>query len=484
MDNRDELNNFLRKKLNQLDTGKDGWDKPNPTIWSSTKEALAHKKQRTILLPNKKWAIAASFAFFSLISYACYLQIQYVKYQKLQAEYVQLEDRYNNQQEQLNNIQVNKEASTLTKDSTAFNPSQGIEPKETTKPLITEPPSIPPDKKLAESSPTEPIKNNQVIINQNNESIENTSTLELRNSNREQRNTEFIAELEITTLDKQQENHSQLFLPKQIHVKRKKGSRLPDVKFGLDHTFGDRSFPEFKDYPYSIYEEEGVYHSTVFEQQTFGASFSVALSDRIWINTGYRKGTLGGEVNNEWSLLLDEDDFNSATNGSELLEFEYANSGPLGNYSGIIIFETEGMQDFQEQQLAFAELTEVLSYKIIQIPVQLEYLYPIKNLKLGTMIGYQWNQVSLESYDVYSELYSLDQDFAIKETNFLLDSEDNVFKSQFSNIQLGLGVHYDLGKHLNLSARLILENSSNAIRSLEQKEQVNRMYSVGITYTL
>ena len=142
MDNRDELNNFLRNKLNQLDTGKDGWDKPNASIWSATKEALAHKKQRTILLPNKKWAIAASFAFFSLISYACYLQIQYVKYQKLQAEYVQLEDRYNNQQEQLNNIQVNKEASPLIKDSTAFNPSQGIEPKETTKPLITEPPSI------------------------------------------------------------------------------------------------------------------------------------------------------------------------------------------------------------------------------------------------------------------------------------------------------------------------------------------------------
>ena len=100
------------------------------------------------------------------------------------------------------------------------------------------------------------------------------------------------------------------------------------------------------------------------------------------------------------------------------------------------------------------------------------------------MIGYQWNQVSLESYEVYSELYSLDQDFAVKETNLLLDSEDNVFKSQFSNIQLGLGVHYELGNHLNLSAQLILENSSNAIRPLELKEQVNRMYSIGITYTL
>lgn len=484
MDNRDELNNFLRKKLNQLDTKKGGWDKPNPSIWSATKETLPHKKQRTILLPNKKWVIAASFAFFSLISYACYLQIQYVKYQKLQAEYVQLEDRYNDQQEQLNKVQAKNEASPLPKDSIALNLTQGIESTEMTKPLITEPPSIPPDRKFVENKSTEPIKNNQVIINQNKESIENTSTLETRHSNREQRNTEFIAGLEINSLNRQQENHSQLFLPKQIHVKRKKGSGLPDIKFGLNHTFGNRTFPAFKDYPYSIYEEEGVYDSTVFEQQTYGFSFSVALSDRIWFNTGYRKGTLGGEVINDWSLQLDEDDFNSDPNDSNLLEFEYANSGQLGNYSGIIIFETEGMQDFQEQQLAFAELTEVLSYKIIQIPLQLEYLYPIKDLKLGAMIGYQWNQVSLDSYDVYPGLYSLDQEFAVKETNFLLDSEDNVFKSQFSNFQLGLGVHYDLGKHLNLSAQLILENSSNSIRPLELKEQVNRIYSIGITYTL
>ena len=35
-ENRHELNNFLRKKLNQMDDSSSNWDQPNPEIWQDT----------------------------------------------------------------------------------------------------------------------------------------------------------------------------------------------------------------------------------------------------------------------------------------------------------------------------------------------------------------------------------------------------------------------------------------------------------------
>ncbi len=60
-ENRHELNNFLRKKLNQMDDSSSNWDQPNPEIWQDTKALLRKGKAKVWYLPNKKWAIGCKF---------------------------------------------------------------------------------------------------------------------------------------------------------------------------------------------------------------------------------------------------------------------------------------------------------------------------------------------------------------------------------------------------------------------------------------
>ena len=463
-ENRHELNNFLRKKLNQMDDSSSNWDQPNPEIWQDTKALLRKGKAKIWYLPNKKWAMAASFALLALVSYACFLQIRVFRLQQLKQEHIVIQDQLKQTKDQLDTAlldlsQVKNELIQIQRMHT----NELVVPIESDAEQVPIPPSStinPPDIRPIQTSSTITSTLHQKILPID---IKNTLEQESVTTNQldyfKRISLPPIPTLDWSLLEQDYQpiiiNNESNLVQNTIQVKR---FNWPDFKIEMMHKRGEHALIRETSINYTDNEDILDIEPLLFNQSSYGLLGSVSISDRLTLNTGLNIGQVGGDWNDDWELLVGEDDIYEDLNGNELFDIEHIHGSRWNLLYNQFTYQNIGGHDTDEDQFFLFDLYETYQFKTVQIPVQLEYYYPINNLKLSGLLGYQWNRITLEDYFAEPDLLHFGHDWNLNASELLVEEEEAYMGTSYSNIQVGLGLHIDLTNHWGLSTRLLFEN--------------------------
>ncbi len=489
-ENRHELNNFLRKKLNQIDDTSSKWDQPNPEIWQDTKALLRKGKAKVWYLPNKKWAMAASFALFALVSYACFLQIRVFNLQQLEQEHFVIQNQLKQTKEQLDTALID-----LSQVKNELIQIQKVQAEKLTVPIESDaeqvpiPPSSninPPEIELIQSTSTITSTSKQKVL-----PIDIKNTLKQESVITNQINhSKGIVLPPIPTLDWSliQQDYQPIIIKDEpslvqniIQVKR---FNCPDFKIELIHKRGEHELIRETFINYTENEDILDIDPLLFKQSSYGLLGSVSISDRLTVNTGINIGQIGGDWNDDWELLVGEDDIYEDLNGNELFDIEHIHGSRWSLLFNQFTYQNIGGHDTDEDQFFLFDLYETYQFKTVQIPVQLEYYYPINNLKLSGLLGYQWNRITLEDYYAEPDLLHFGQDWNLNTSELLIEEEEAYLGTSYSNIQVGLGLHIGLTKHWGLSTRLLFENQDVYDTFNLGLDTWNQSIQFGLYYTL
>lgn len=484
-DNKNNLEDFFKKRINDFDNSNDGWDLPDESAWVNAQVHFPNA------LSKKTWnwklgaLIFLTIALVSAGGYIFYLKTNLTeKSDEIDIVKNELENKNNTittlekevfkvkselQKEKLNTQIAN---TSLTQEKqitiqTILNQKRTIQNMQNEKNVLYE-------EKYSPESNLVPKK--EVKFSQKNNS--NLNTLGLK-SNEILENAIPIAvsfsaiqnNFPVQKLDIKSEY--KVLIPKQKKRKRK-------LEVGVSYTSLNFEIPIAYDFE-KLEKEDFGKKSEYFSSHFKGGKFHLAyeIQPNLWITTGLRRTTGGFKKSFTDKLIYDKSGEFIDDEGKTINEFDITTQTGFSDGGSSIDFEIPDGTTINNGDFLITEWYYSQEYKFTQIPIGVNYFFGKNKFKFFLTGGLGWNKISLGESFVEAQLT---YDNEVLPINGNEENKKEEVSSQFINGFLGAGLNYRLTSNWNIRTSFSLEKNFLQKSEIYGSTSFIKAFDLGLYY--
>ena len=490
-DDKNNLENFFKNRINDFDESNDGWDLPDENAWGN---AQVHFPSR----PLKKtldWKLGAlillAFAMIGAGSYIYFLKKDLAKKStELELTTLGLEN-YNSIITNLEKeIEVAKDALNKEKNNTQNAISSLTQQQQQQQQQQISTQTIFNQKKTIQVLQIEKQKLRQeLILTQVN--------LDDKNESDYLSNEIFVPEFPTKEPNEFLENNMPIassFLKlendfpklkldiksefKVIFPKQKK--RRSQFEVGINYTSMSFEIPWIYDFK-KLEKEDFGKKDWSFPLKFTGGEFHLAynIRPRFWITTGLRRTTGGFEKSFSDKLIYDKSGEYLDDEGKTINEFDITTQSGFGDAGSTINFEIPNGTPIDDGDFLETKWNYSQQYKFTHIPIGVNYFMGKNKFQWFFKGGFGWNKVSFGEYFVEAELSYDNEIFPIKENK---SSQENKVSSQFINGFGGTGLNYKLTPNWNIRTSFTLEKNFVQKNKILTSNSLSKIFDIGVNF--
>lgn len=497
-DNRDDMKEFFRKKLNQQGEGSDGWDIPSPRAFDNAMLKLGLSDTNPQRQIYHKLAYACLPALFFFAAYSVYLNIQLHSFKsgsnsistqeetnkqesikKLETEIATLKNDLQRAEESIEVCHSNKRTSTpVNEQIMSLHNIDAIQSKNLAATILASPPLYNPP--VAAKSQSAQASNMQggSISEETHKRKSNTIPLDLS-----------LVPLLVSDIPAlpQKINRSFTFT-EPVFIKGTKLKKRKGFDYLLGMEYGHSRLKEVFETEIIHTEEESEIDidEVQISGQSLGISFAFSPFKNVWLRTGLHSGSLNFSREYSWRFFyLDEN--NVIDNPDELINLlRFSTSNRIASVENELYTLIGEPDEIEFGDILFFGGAEFMKYRMYQIPLSMAYDLPLNKISLSPEIGLRWQSSRLVEYDVEGEFSMEDERAEISsfESSFH-EMEDISPLNEFTYFG-GLGIKYDISRRCLLHANIQLElgNAKSRIDDQGLFSPKGRRLGLGLYYKL
>lgn len=471
----DNFDEFLRKKIHELDASKDGWDRPDAKVWAQAqKEILPYpsmKKRRGL-----GWII--SLALLLLLTFGgilFYLNRQVNRLKKttlVQQEILaqtkdQLTNKYLNEQ-QLAQVEREQEAQEKKWEAEKYQLEQQVK------------------KQQAQIQRLETLvqqQQNKLLSAVDATWSANVPAQALIAQSQEENLQQDIralfkapTQLKAFTPNDQANLHS---VASPVFDTKQPGRR-PKWEVGYTYGLQDLNFPTTGDF-FGEKSKSYLIGDNIQHAGTYGSTLGFAPAKKLWLQIGFRRTK--ATVNRSWKVdgYYDKSTEYEKPDGSRGNDLSFGLRSPYSEVSGAIKIEVPEEADLESGNWFGALVDEQLELTYYQIPVGIAYVLGENRLQWRLQGGLQWNWMNFKGYELSSEIAIADGPLAIDKIELGTQPENN---TQFLGMYAGLGIDYRIGPHWYANFGLAAQYGflSTSTQDFSTADLITREIKLGLNY--
>ena len=420
-DNKNNLEDFFKNRINDFDESKDGWDLPDESAWGNAETHFPiHPQKKT-----RDWKLGVmillAFAMIAGGSYVYFLKKDLTKKTiELDLAYAEIEINNNT----ITNLKKEKSKTDFKLNRDKLNSQNATTSLTQQQQISTQ--TIYNQKKAIQNLQNKNQRPEEVIISV-------------------QSNFDAIAESNISP----NENHISGFLTKKTKETLVKTIPIAFLSLKFDYDFPiqqldlEKEFiinfpkPKKKSNRFEVginfssisFEIPLIYDFEKLEKEDFGkkdwsfplkytgGEFHLAYNvlPRFWITTGVRRTTGGFEKTFSDKLIYDKSGEYLDSDGKTINEFDITTQSGFGDAGSTINFEIPTGTAIDDGDFLETKWNYSQQYKFTHIPIGVNYFMGKNKFQWFLKGGFGWNKVSYGEYFVEAQLSYDNEIFPIKE---------------------------------------------------------------------
>ncbi len=484
-DNKNNLEDFFKNRINDFDESKDSWDLPDESAWGNAQTHFPIHPQ------NKTWnwklgaLVLLAFAMIAGGSYIYFLKKDLTK-KTIELELANAKIEINNntvtklkKEKSKTDLKLNREKLNSQNATTSLTQQQQI----STQTIFNQ-------KKTIRTLQSENQKLNEEIISVQSDFVamneSNISPIEDHISDSLTKKSKEILEniIPIDFLSLKIENDfpiQQLELEKKYNVifpKQKK----QDNKFEVGLNYSSTNFEIPLSYDFEKLEKEDFGKKDwSFPLKFTGGEFHLAykVRPRFWITTGVRRTTGGFEKSFSDKLIYDKSGEYLDDEGKTINEFYITTQSGFGDAGSTINFEIPNGTAIDDGDFLETKWNYSQQYKFTQIPIGVNYFMGKNKFQWFFKGGFGWNKVSFGEYFVEAQLSYDDEIFPVQEDK---SSKADEVSSQFLNGFGGVGLNYQLTPNWNVRTSFTLEKNFIQKNEILTSNSLSKTFEIGLNF--
>lgn len=484
-DNKNNLEDFFKNRINDFDKSNDGWDLPDENAWENAQTYFPNYPRKKTWNWKLGILILLVFTLFSSATYIYYLKKDLTKKtNKIEIAENEIENKNNiitSLEKQLLKVEseLNNEKLKHQNTITSFNQKEQtstqtiLSQKKTNQFLRKE------NLKLKEgliASKTNIAANNDSNLSFNedvrtiNAKSESKIILEkpfpIASSFMEIQNTFPIQKLDF-------KKETKVIFPKQ---KKQKG------KFELGLSYASMSFEIPLVYEFDKLEKENFGEDAwSFPIQSNGVAFQLAyeVHPNLWITSGLRRTTLGVKKSFSDKLIYNKSGEYLDDEGKTINEFNITTQSNFGDAGSSINFEIPDGTTIDDGEFLGTEWNYFQEYEFLHIPVGINYFVGKNKLKWYFKGGLGWNKISFGEHYVEAQLSYNNEILPIKENE---EIKNNKVSTQFINGYAGVGLDYQLTSNWYVRSSFALEKNFMQKKEILESNSLTKLFDIGLNY--
>ena len=484
-DNKNNLEDFFKNRINDFDESNDGWDLPDENAWENAQTHFPNHPQKNPF----NWKIGALILLaFTLVSAGGSL---YFLKKNLAEKSNQIE---------IAKIEIANKNNTITNLENKISRIESEFKKEklNTQNAIK---SLTQNQQISTQTIFDQKKTIQILQKENqflNEEITSTpsnlaSKVEAKFSQKENSISDF-SEIKSKQISESVIPIASSFMRIQNDFPIKKLAIVSEFniifqkpkkekgKFEIGLSFVSMNFEIPLTYDFKNLEKEDFGKKDwSFSIQSKGGKFHLAYQVRpnLWITSGIRTTTGGFEKSFSDKLIYDKSGEYIDDEGKTINEFEITTQTGFSDAGNSIDFEIPNGTVIDDGDFLETEWNYSQQYKFTHIPIGVNYFMGKNKLKWFLKGGLGWNKVSLGEYFVEAQLSYDNEILPIKGNEKSKTIEVN---SQFINGFAGAGLNYQFNTNWNVRTSFTFEKNFIQKNEILESNSLSKVFDIGLDY--
>lgn len=485
-DDKNNLEDFFKRRINDFDSPNDGWDLPDEDVWSQAKIHFPNHPQKKRSDRKLMFIVLFLLILGMITGYVFYLQNELVK-KSNEFDLAKKEIKNKNNtitilektiakvQEDLIQEKINTQNATSsltqsqqTNTKTIFNQSKNSQVlKNENQKWIGELMKTPSD--LASFREAKSLSPKEVDASFN--SSEDTSRV-----------STVSTVASITSLNYPIPNELSLL---KLEV-------LPVINLSIAMPYRERSEIGI-DFIHRNFEMPLEYDFEKLEKEDYGKKdwsfpintrgFQVRLSfeffSNLWLTSGWRRTRGGFDKIFSDKLIYDKSSEYINDKGETVNEFDITTQSSFSDSGSTINFEIPDGTSINNGDFILTDWNYAQEYTFTQIPLGINYFIGKNKLKWNLQGGIGWNRVTFSEYFEKTQL-SYDNEFLpIKNDG---KTKRNEFKTRFMNIYGGVGFDYALNKYWMIRSAFIFEKNFLQKDPILDSNSISKGFNLGLSH--
>ncbi|MFK7775662.1 MAG: hypothetical protein AB8F94_26200 [Saprospiraceae bacterium] len=484
-DNKNNLENFFKNRINDFDGSNDDWDLPDESSWENAQPHFPkYPKMKTW---DWKLGVLILLVFSMIVSgsYIYFLKKNLIqKTTELELAHAEIENKNNT----ITSLKKETKAIGKTLSSEQNNVQNAISSLTQQQQISTQ--TIFSQKKTIQvlQIGKQQLKQ-ELILTQANFVVENesdflpndffTSNFSTKKLNEILENTIPIASSFLKVKNdfpKQKLDLESEF--KVIFPKLKK--RRSQFEIGINYSSMNFEIPLIYDFE-KLEKEDFGKKNGAFSLKFTGGEFHLAykVRPRLWIRTGVRRTTGGFEKSFSDKLIYDKSGEYLDDEGKTINEFDITTQSGFGDAGSTINFEIPNGTAIDDGDFLETKWNYSQQYKFTHIPIGVTYFIRENKFQWFFTGGFGWNKVSFGEFFVEAQLSYDGEIFPVKESK---NSKGSEVSSQFINGFGGAGLNYQLTPNWNIRTSFTMEKNFIQKNKMLTSNSLSKIFDIGLNY--